>query len=97
MAQKKFNRKEKSKNFRTYIRAYNNMFMFTSFGVKYDKKLAKKICGMYTFREQLHMYHFIDDLVVSNETPKNFQLYFYDHENELGNKMTKKPKLLEVS
>ncbi|XP_019233403.1 PREDICTED: uncharacterized protein LOC109214007 [Nicotiana attenuata] len=82
-----FGNTEESENFRTYIRTYNNMFAFTSLGVKYDKELARRNCGIYTFRVQGQMYHFIDDLVPSNEKPRNLQLYFYDNDNELANRM----------
>ncbi|XP_070041715.1 uncharacterized protein [Nicotiana tomentosiformis] len=82
-----FENTEESEYFQTYIRTYNNMFIFTSLGVKYDKELAKRNCGIYTFRVQGQMYHFIDDLVPSNEKPKNLQLYFYDRDNELANRM----------
>nr|XP_016472400.1 PREDICTED: uncharacterized protein LOC107794428 [Nicotiana tabacum] len=82
-----FGNTEESENFRTYIRMYNNMFAFTSLGVKYDKELARRNCGIYTFRVQGQMYHFIDDLIPSNEKPRNLQLYFYDHDNELANRM----------
>lgn len=44
---------EKSKFFQTYIRTYNNMFAFTSLGVNYDKDLAKRNKGIYTFRGHL--------------------------------------------
>ena len=37
------------KEFRTYVRTYNNTFGFTSFGVKYDKDLCKKNKGIYIF------------------------------------------------
>ncbi|KAG5567984.1 hypothetical protein H5410_065001 [Solanum commersonii] len=33
------------------------------------------------------MYHFIPDLLSSSEKPKNLQLYFYDNESELANRM----------
>ncbi|XP_019236950.1 PREDICTED: uncharacterized protein LOC109217179 [Nicotiana attenuata] len=82
-----FGNTEESENFRTYIRTYNNMFAFTSLGVKYDKELARRNCGIYTFRVQGQMYHFIDDLVPSNEKPRNLQLYFYYNDNELANRM----------
>lgn len=39
------------------------MFAFTSLGVKYDKEPAKRNSGIYTFKVQGKMYHFIDDLV----------------------------------
>ncbi|KAM3361169.1 hypothetical protein P3S68_016023 [Capsicum galapagoense] len=78
---------EESKHFRTYIRMYNNMFAFTSLGVNCDKNLATKNYGIYTFRVQGKMYHFIDDLVPSNRSAKNIQLYFYNTDNELVNRM----------
>ncbi|KAG5588307.1 hypothetical protein H5410_048741 [Solanum commersonii] len=63
------------------------MFAFTSLGVTYDKALAKRYHGIYTFRVQGQMYHFIPDLLSSSEKPKNLQLYFYDNESELANRM----------
>nr|XP_009804055.1 PREDICTED: uncharacterized protein LOC104249342 [Nicotiana sylvestris]XP_016469133.1 PREDICTED: uncharacterized protein LOC107791559 [Nicotiana tabacum] len=38
-----FGNTEESENFRTY----NNMFAFTSLGVKYDKELAKRNCDLF--------------------------------------------------
>ncbi|XP_019235659.1 PREDICTED: uncharacterized protein LOC109215991 [Nicotiana attenuata] len=78
---------EESKHFRTYIRTYNNMFAFTSLGVTNDKDLARRYHGIYTFRVQGQMYHFIPDLLPSDKKVKNLQLYFYDNENELANRM----------
>ncbi|XP_060185029.1 uncharacterized protein LOC132614577 isoform X1 [Lycium barbarum] len=76
---------EESKQFRTYIRTYNNTFAFTSLGVTYDKNLAKRSNGVYTFKVQGQMYHFINDLVPTNQRAKNLQLYFFDSENKLQN------------
>ncbi|WMV49160.1 hypothetical protein MTR67_042545 [Solanum verrucosum] len=76
---------ELSKHFRTYIRTYNNIFAFTSLGVTYDKELAKRNNGIYTFRVQGQMYHFINDLIPKDKKGKNLQLYFFDSENELRN------------
>ncbi|KAL3352294.1 hypothetical protein AABB24_020373 [Solanum stoloniferum] len=75
------------KHFRTYIRMYNNMFAFTSLGVKYDKELAKRYHGIYTFRVQGQMYHFIDNVLPSNQQPRNLQLYIYDDDTEMLNRM----------
>ncbi|XP_022879879.1 uncharacterized protein LOC111397275 isoform X1 [Olea europaea var. sylvestris] len=36
--------------FKKIARGYNNHFVFTSFGVKYDKELFKAYKGIYTFR-----------------------------------------------
>ncbi|KAG5598904.1 hypothetical protein H5410_030274 [Solanum commersonii] len=84
---------ETSKLFRTYIRTYNNMFAFTSLGANYDKDLANRNKGIYTFRVQGKMYHFIDDLIPSGERIKNLQLYYFDSENELKNRMACSDKL----
>ena len=68
--------------FRKYIRTYNNTFAFTSFGVKYDKNLCKRNRGIYTFRVQGQVYHFINEMLPSNNEPSYLQLYFYDTEHE---------------
>ncbi|KAG5578495.1 hypothetical protein H5410_058629 [Solanum commersonii] len=86
---------ELSKHFRTYIRTYNNIFAFTSLGVTYDKELAKTNNGIYTFRVQGQMYHFINDLIPTDKKGKNLQLYFFDSENELRNRMACSNKLNE--
>ncbi|KAG5568071.1 hypothetical protein H5410_064915 [Solanum commersonii] len=79
---------EECQHFRTYSRVYNNMFAFTSLGVHYDRELAKRNRGIYTFKVQGQIYHFIDDLIPSAGKAKNLQLYFYDNQNELTNRMT---------
>ncbi|GJY39409.1 hypothetical protein Tco_0425773 [Tanacetum coccineum] len=43
---------EDAKAFRTYIRTYNNVFAFTSLGVKSDSSLTRRNKGVYTFRVQ---------------------------------------------
>nr|XP_033512702.1 uncharacterized protein LOC104098914 isoform X2 [Nicotiana tomentosiformis] len=78
---------KEAKHFRTYIRTYNNMFAFTSLGVTNDKDLARRYHGIYMFRVQGQMYHFIPDLLPFDKKGKNMQLYFYDNENELANRM----------
>ncbi|XP_019225656.1 PREDICTED: uncharacterized protein LOC109207229 [Nicotiana attenuata] len=71
------------------------MFAFTSLGVNYDKDLANKYRGIYTFRVQEQMYHLIDDLYPRERGPRNLQLYFYDNANELENRMVCSDKLNE--
>ncbi|XP_060172388.1 uncharacterized protein LOC132603376 [Lycium barbarum] len=78
---------DESNHFRTYVRTYNNMFAFTSLGVKYNKELATKTQGIYTFKVQGQMYHFINNLIPSNNEARNLQLYFYDKEDDIVNKM----------
>ena len=76
------------KKFRTYVRTYNNTFGFTSFGVKYDKDLCKKNKGIYVFRVQGQVYHYIHELIPqSDKQPSYLQLYFYDTEHELENRL----------
>ncbi|XP_060202830.1 uncharacterized protein LOC132631247 [Lycium barbarum] len=78
---------DESNHFRTYVRTYNNMFAFTSLGVKYNKELATITQGVYTFKVQGQMYHFINNLILSNNEARNLQLYFYDNEDDIVNKM----------
>lgn len=87
---------EESQHFRTYVRTYNNMFAFTSLGVKYDKDLAKRYHGIYTFKVQGKMYHFIHDLYPATGKGKNLQLYFYDNENEVANRIACSAKVQET-
>lgn len=82
-------------HFRTYIRTYNNLFAFTSLGVNYDKDLARRNRGIYTFRVQGQMYHMIDDLYPGDKKPRNLQLYFYDNNNEMPNRMACSDKINE--
>ncbi|XP_035540203.1 uncharacterized protein LOC109004666 [Juglans regia] len=72
-------------HFKTYVRTYNNKFAFTSFGVKFDRDLCRRNKGIYTFRTQGQIYHYIDDLVPLNGRPSSLQLYFYDTKHELEN------------
>lgn len=72
---------EGAKEFNNCIRSYNNMFAFTSMGVHCDKSLVQRNDGIYTFRVQGQLYHFMDNLIPpENEKPKNLQLYFFDTE-----------------
>ncbi|KAG7956984.1 hypothetical protein I3843_11G152100 [Carya illinoinensis] len=71
--------------FQTYARTYNNKFAFTSFRVKFDRNLSQRNRGIYTFRVQGQIYHYLSDLIPSNGRPSNLQLYFYDIEHEFEN------------
>lgn len=62
--------------FKTYARLYNNMFAFSSMGVNNDKALARNSNGVYTFRVQGQIYHFIDDLLPTEERTKIFATIF---------------------
>lgn len=73
--------------FRKYVRTYNNTFAFTSFGVKYDKDLSKRDKGIYTFRVQGQVYHYINELIPLDGHPSYLQLYFYDTDHEIDNRI----------
>ncbi|XP_042499693.1 uncharacterized protein LOC122077857 [Macadamia integrifolia] len=73
--------------FRRYIRAYNSIFSFTSLGVHVDKDLANGKDGIYTFRAQGQLYHDLPPILPEKDNPCYLQLYFYDTDNELQNRM----------
>ncbi|XP_071924722.1 uncharacterized protein [Coffea arabica] len=63
----------------------------------YDKELGKKYNGIYTFRVQGQMYHFINPLVPADgQKPVNLQLYFYDTEHEVENRLSISSKFREI-
>ena len=81
---------------RECIRSYNNMFAFTSLGVHYDKDLSRRNRGIYTFRVQGQMYHFMNPLSPSHgQPPSNVQLYFFDTDHKTSNRMAISPKFKE--
>jgi hypothetical protein len=73
--------------FKKIVRGYNNHFAFTSFGVQYDKDLFKAYKGIYTFRVQGQVHHYVNQFVPENNSPFYMQLYFYDTDNEVQNRM----------
>ncbi|XP_073317222.1 uncharacterized protein [Primulina huaijiensis] len=86
-----------AKEFNTCVRSYNNMFAFTSMGVHCDEIFARRNAGIYTFRVQGQLYHFMCQLIPpENENPKNLQLYFFDTEHELSNRMYISSKFKET-
>ncbi|XP_073277631.1 uncharacterized protein [Primulina huaijiensis] len=88
---------ENAEGFNNCVRSYNNMFAFTSMGVHCDKSFAKRNAGIYTFRVQGQVYHFIGQLTPSNhENPKNLQLYFFDTGHEFLNRMRISSKFKET-
>ncbi|CAG8638860.1 6621_t:CDS:2, partial [Dentiscutata heterogama] len=81
------------KNFCVNIRAYNSAFAFTSMGVKLDEKLANSKDGVYTFRAQDGIYHLIGSLLPIDGILKFLQLYIYDTEFEIANRLYIMPQL----
>lgn len=84
-----------SMEFKKYARSYNNHFAFTSFGVKYNKELFKAYKGIYTFRVQGQVYHYVNQLIPDNNTSCYMKLYFYNIANELENRMKTSEHLVE--
>lgn len=85
---------EHSLHFRTYIRAYNNSFAFTSFGVKSDKNFTKRNKGIYIFKAQGQVYHYINELLPEDHHPRYLQLYFYGTDHEVENRLFASSNLL---
>lgn len=77
-----------SKNFRENIRSYNSMFSFTSTGGIVDKEINKGH-GPYVFRMHGQNYHHIGTLLPEEgDKPRWGQLYIYDTENEVQNRIS---------
>ena len=61
------------------IRAYNQIFAFTSIGTKLDTDFANEKKGAYSYRIQGDHYYEISSLLPKpEETPKFFQIYYHD-------------------
>ncbi len=76
-----------SKNFLSQIRTYNMMFAFTSPGAKYDSSFNNRK-GPPTVRIQGQFCHRIGSMLPTDgERPKFGQLYIYDTENEIQNRI----------
>ncbi len=66
---------------------YNSLFSFTSIGAKIDTDINKRP-GPYVFRISGQNYHLMGSLFpVDGQRPKFAQLYIYDTENEIDNRM----------
>ncbi|CAL4998052.1 unnamed protein product [Urochloa decumbens] len=84
----RYNERGDSSNFRQNIRLYNSMFAFTSMGGKVDYEINKHGGGPYVFRLNGQNYHQIGTLLPKEgEKPKFAQLYIYDTENEVSNRI----------
>nr|XP_027067565.1 uncharacterized protein LOC113693193 [Coffea arabica] len=86
---------EESAHFRNNVRTYNNNLGFTTFAAKYDSELTKNTKGVYTFRVQGQVYHFLDGLVHLGDKPSGIQLYFFDTDEELAKRLGNSDKLHE--
>ncbi|CDP15131.1 unnamed protein product [Coffea canephora] len=88
---------EECEHFRRNARTYNNNVAFTSLGAKYDRELTKNRNGLYTFRVQGQVYHFLDGLQSRDDTASGIQLYFFDTDEELARRVAGSPKLRETT
>lgn len=76
--------------FLTYVRTYINKFAFTSFEVTFDWYLCNNNNnnkGIYIFQAHGQIYHYINDLLRLDRHPSYLQLYFFDNEYELENRV----------
>ncbi|GKA50236.1 hypothetical protein Tco_0743309, partial [Tanacetum coccineum] len=77
----------RNKHFMENIRAYNQMFAMTSFGAKIDESINAGR-GPYVFKVSGQIYHWIGSLCPPpGEAPRFLQLYIYDTDNEVENRM----------
>ena len=78
-----------SRNFLSNIRAYNNMFSFTSMGGKIDTTINARGKGPYTFIMGGQNYHYLGSLLPNEGThPIYSQLYLHDTDNEIQNRIS---------
>ncbi|XP_071921822.1 uncharacterized protein [Coffea arabica] len=84
---------EECELFRKNSRTYNNNVAFTSYGAKYDRELTKNTKGVYTFRVQGQVYHFLDGLISPSNKSSGVQLYFFDTDEELAKRVEISDKL----
>ncbi|KAL6520118.1 hypothetical protein OROHE_017261 [Orobanche hederae] len=75
-------------HFRKCCRTYNNTTAFSSLGITYDHALAQSNKGIYTLRVQGAVYHFIRSLIPHDGQGRQLQLYFYDTEHEIHNRLS---------
>ncbi|PWA83245.1 hypothetical protein CTI12_AA170250 [Artemisia annua] len=69
------------------IRAYNQMFVMTSFGTTVDSTVNQER-GPYVFKVSGQIYHRIGSLCpTGDDDPKFLQLYIYDTKNEVRNRL----------
>jgi hypothetical protein len=76
-----------SQNYQQNIRMYNSMFSFTSPGMKFDKKINGSR-GPPILRLQGQPCHRIGSMLPKEgDAPKFAQLYIYDTDNEIANRI----------
>lgn len=82
-----YNHPVKGKRFRNQIRLYNTMFAFTSMGGRVDNSINNG-SSPYVYRLNGQNHHLFGSLIPNDgEDPKFCQLYIYDTENEVENRL----------
>ncbi|GJZ17940.1 DNA helicase [Tanacetum coccineum] len=77
----------RDRHFMENIRAYNHMFSMTSLGARVDDSINIGR-GPYVFKISGQLYHWLGSLCPAEGDPPRFlQLYVYDTENEVDNRM----------
>ena len=80
-----------SANFRKNIRIYNSIFSSTSFGANIQSNINNSLAP-YIFKISGQIHHLIRSLLLTNNYPLKFtQLYIYNTENEIQNKIATLP------
>lgn len=85
---------EKSREFERNVKSYNSALSFTSINASLDQSLANLRVGAYTFRIHGSVHHLISNSLTpgnnndgQQQRPQFAQIYFFDSENELQNRM----------
>nr|GEW97983.1 helitron helicase-like domain-containing protein [Tanacetum cinerariifolium] len=77
----------RNRRFMDHIRAYNQMFSMTSFGARVEDFINNGR-SLYVFKISGEVYHWIGSLSPNEGDPPRFlQLYIYDTQNEVANRM----------
>jgi len=80
--------RSQAKHFRENLRAFNSVFAFTSVGVDLDHTVANNAVGAYCFRVHGQVYHRIGSLFPDHgQAPKFLQIYIFDTQHELENRL----------
>lgn len=83
----KFNGDARSKRFLRQVRSYNSMFAFTSMGATVDRTINNG-SAPYVFKINGVVHHKIGSLLLAQgRRPQFAQLYIYDPENEIQNRI----------
>lgn len=80
-----------SRDFKDKIRTYNSALSFTSMNANLDRSVANSNVGAYAYRIHGTVYHLMSNSLTpnpnENQQPKFAQIYIFDSENELQNRM----------